>query len=530
MKLKTGFKRAASIVVAAAAVFTTAFALLPTASISAADNGVMREGMTAFDYSKEMGLGINLGNTMEAYWLDNNKQYTGAQTIGANTPQNYETCWGAVKTTQEVIDGMKAAGFSTVRIPVYWGNMMENDGNFIINPDYLARVKEIVDYCRNAGVYAVINCHHYDEFLIRRFSLEECEQIFTTLWTQIANYFKNYSDYLVFEGFNEYLGGGPIDSNGNVTNRPDSEAYLWTNTLNQAFVNAVRATGGNNANRILIASGYWTNIDKTTSSQFIMPTDTVADRLMVSVHYVDNSMYWSKKIGGEAWRSYSINQCELLKSAFTDKGIPVFVGETTSNYPSSNFAKNADVTKSSDALDYMLRLITGYGFTPVLWDTNDGFYSRTNYKIKSADNETVIKTLSDELKAQLPTAATTEEITTSEPTTVTEPTTAFEPTTSDEPTTAFEPTTSAEPTTDASPDSTTDATEPTTSVSSATTSATATTKPSAMTSAAATTNAATTAKTGSDKAVNTGAANAFGVSVFMAAAAIGFTALKKRKK
>lgn len=520
MKLKTGFKRAASAVVAAAAVFTTAFALLPTASISAADNGVMREGMTAFDYSKEMGLGINLGNTMEAYDATNctSPTYKWPPKVGNNTPSDYEKCWGAVETTQQVIDGMKSAGFSTVRIPVFWGNMMENDGNFTINPDYLARVKEIVDYCRNAGVYAVINCHHFDEFIIRRFSLEECEQIFTTLWTQIANYFKDYSDYLVFEGFNEYLGGGPIDSNGNITNRPDSEAYLWTNTLNQAFVNAVRATGGNNANRLLIASGYWTNIDKTTSSQFKMPTDTVADRLMVSVHYVDNSMYWENKIGGDAWRRYSINQCELLKSAFTDKGIPVFVGETTASYPRSNFAKNADVTKSSDALDYMLRLITDYGFTPVLWDTNNGFYSRTNYKIKSADNETVIKTLSDELKAQLPTVETTGEITTAEPTTVTEPTTAFEPTTS------------YEPTTDTSPDSTTDAAEPTTSVSSATTSATATTKPSATTSTAATTKAATTAKAGSDKAVNTGAANAFGVSVFMAAAAIGFTALKKRKK
>ena len=104
------------------------------------DNGEMRSGFTAMTCAKEMGVGINLGNTFEAYWEDTSREFTGAQTIGENTPQNYETCWGAVVTTPECIDGMKSAGFNTVRIPVYWGNMMENDGNYTINADYIARV------------------------------------------------------------------------------------------------------------------------------------------------------------------------------------------------------------------------------------------------------------------------------------------------------------------------------------------------------------------------------------------------------
>ena len=224
---------------------------------------------------------------------------------------------GADVTTQEIIDGMKAEGFNTVRIPVFWGNMMENDNTYTINKEYLKRVKEIVDYCEKAGVYSVINIHHFDEFIIRRNDLDKCKEIFTHLWTQIAEYFADYPYTLVFEGYNEYLGGNQFDSSGNLKEQSETNAYKMTNTLNQAFVDAVRGTGGYNAQRVLIVSGYWTNIDKTTSSRFQMPEDMVNDRLMVSVHYVDNSMYWSNKIGGEEWLKYIDSQCAELKKGFS---------------------------------------------------------------------------------------------------------------------------------------------------------------------------------------------------------------------
>lgn len=389
-----------------------------TGSAENADNGIMRENMSAQQFAHEMGLGINLGNTMEAYDATNCEKsfYTWPPIVGSNKPQDYERCWGAVITTQEVINGMKDAGFNTIRIPVFWGNMMENDGKYKISDEYIGRVKEIVDYCRNAGVYTVINIHHFDEFIIRRNSKEKSAEIFSNIWTQIAEKFKDYSDYLIFEGYNEYLGGGQIDSDDKINDLPQSQAYDWTNTLNQAFVDAVRATGGNNANRMLIASGYWTNIDLTTKSKFKMPTDTVKDRLMVSVHYVDNAMYWSSQIGSTNWMNYSINQCELLKKAFTAKGIPVFIGETTSVYPSSNFAKNATTATSSEALDKMLRLITSYDFVPALWDTNDNFYSRTKFKIKSETDEQVIKTLAKELEEK-PVKTTSTTTTTTTPAT-----------------------------------------------------------------------------------------------------------------
>ncbi len=349
----------------------------------------------AADIAAAMGIGLNLGNTMEAYNATNCEKasYEWIPVIGLNTPQNYETCWGAVVTTQEVINGIKEAGFDTVRIPVFWGNMMENDGTWTINPEYIARVKEIVDYCMNADLYAVINIHHFDEFIIRRHTTEECADIFTTLWTQIADYFKDYPSTLVFEGFNEYLGGSQFNSYGRLTDLSKPKAYEMTNTLNQAFVNSVRRTGGNNGGRVLIVSGYWTNIDNTTSDKFIMPADPAPNRLMVSVHYVDNSMYWSNQIGGTAWVNYIDNQCNKLIKAFTEKNIPVFLGETTSRYPQSNFAKNAERATSSECLEYVLSKLIDCGFVPVLWDVNDNFYSRTLYRVKDDADAEVIRNL-----------------------------------------------------------------------------------------------------------------------------------------
>lgn len=355
--------------------------------------------MSAWDTAKAMGLGLNLGNTMEAYNASGCEKasYEWIPEVGSNTPQDYETFWGAVKTTQEVIDGMKAEGFNTVRIPVFWGNMMKNDGKWEISPEYMARVREIVDYCQNAGVYAVINIHHFDEFIIRRHSLEECKEIIKTLWTQIAEEFKDYPETLVFEGFNEYLGGDQFNENGVLTELSKPEGYELTNALNQTFVDAVRATGGNNAERVLIVSGYWTNIDLTTSDSFVMPTDTAKDKLMVSVHYVDNAMYWSNQIGGSNWLNYVDSQCELLKKAFTDKGIPVFVGETTASYPAQNFASDAVHKDTSECLDIVLHKLTENGFVPVIWDTNGGFYSRTEYRIISDTDREVIKKISEEM-------------------------------------------------------------------------------------------------------------------------------------
>lgn len=355
-----------------------------TNGIDTIDDGVMRD-ISSKDMAKEMGLGINLGNTMESVWTAETKKYSGSRMIGNNTPQDYEKCWGAVVTTQEAIDGMYAAGFDTVRIPVYWGNMMAEDGSMTINEEYFNRVEEIINYCLNNNLYVVINIHHYDGHIIKNFSQSEALEFMGKLWTQIAERYKEYSDYLVFEGYNESL--GEKRENDNYS---EDEMYDYVNALNKVFVDSVRATGGNNAQRMLIVSGYWTNIDLTTDSRYIIPSDIVDDRIMVSVHYPDNAYYWMQKIGGEDWINYAKAQCDLLKKAFTDKGYTVFLGEVTSIYSSDRFASDATITETSECIKTMLKLYCDYGFVPVFWDVNDNFYSRTEYRIKSMDDAEAI--------------------------------------------------------------------------------------------------------------------------------------------
>lgn len=374
--------------------------LLNAASCGAAeppsefDDGSVRKEMTAEQYAREMGLGINLGNTMESYWENHQNKTSGSSVIGDDMA-SYETCWGAIVTTEEAIAGMKNEGFQSVRVPVYWGNSMEDDGEFKITDKMFDRVEEIINYCRKNDLYVVINVHHYDEYLIKNFPREEVLEITESVWTQIAKHFKDYSDYLVFEGYNESLGNCREEDA-----LSEDEKFAYVNELNQTFVDAVRATGGNNENRLLIASGYWTNIDLTTDERFVMPTDTAKDKMMVSVHYIDNAMYWSNRVGNDKWREYSRAQCELLKAAFTDKGIPVFVGECTSIYERKYFATNAEVKESTAALEEMYNLMLEYGFVPVLWDVNDNFYSRTEYRIKSDSDRSLIRKLADQLNAE----------------------------------------------------------------------------------------------------------------------------------
>ena len=370
-------------------VLVTSF-LLPMSCVNGSneyDNGVMRTDMSSFEYAEDMGFGINLGNTMEAFYSSDKNKFSGSSRF--DSIQRYETCWGAIGTTQEIIDGMKNAGFDTVRIPVYWGNAISEDGEFIISDSLFDRVEEIINYCRNSGLYVVINIHHYDEFLVKNYSEEEALEITKKLWTQIAERYKNYSDYLIFEGFNENLG-----TVREIDTYTSDQKYDYVNKMNQVFVDAVRATGGNNKNRLLVVSGYWTNIDLTTSDKFIVPTDSADDRIMVSVHYIDNSMYWSKNIGNQKWLDYSKAQCELLKKAFTDNGYPVFVGECTAIYD-EKIAADAEYTNSTDCLEKMYEMISEYGFVPVLWDVNNGFYSRTECRIKSEPDRALINKITE---------------------------------------------------------------------------------------------------------------------------------------
>ena len=356
----------------------------------AVDNGVMREGLTALEATRLMGNGINLGNTLEA--CDNNVG------IKTNTPLSYETHWGQPKTTQAMIDGMKAAGFDTIRIPVAWMTNATHlyEGDYTIDADYMDRVEEVVRYARKAGMYVIVN-DHWDGGWYGMFGSESAEtralamEAYKGMWQQIAERFRDYSDYLIFESANEELGtrfdeNSPLYcSDSVVTYLNDDERYALTNEINQTFVDVVRATGGNNATRFLLIAGYGTNIDQTCDDRFQMPKDTADSKLMVSVHYYDPWSYCGASSAASATKWGKVSDYEYMDqqlakmTKFTEAGYGVVIGEYGA-LPCSDGLKDNTLAYHTAFLD----TCTKYNLTNCLWDCS-GLYKRVSQTFADDD-------------------------------------------------------------------------------------------------------------------------------------------------
>jgi aryl-phospho-beta-D-glucosidase BglC (GH1 family) len=286
--------------------------------------GSMRN-ITSLQISKEMSPGWNLGNTLEAYISGSPYKWDG---------NFYDNSWGNPAVTQQFMNGLKTAGFKFVRMPVSWTQYADANDN--IDPRWLAHVAQAVDKARAAGLYVMINMHDYAPWLSELTYAKQASNNarLTKIWTQIANYFKDYDDYLLFAGQNETAWP-------NYWGEPQAEWLAVHNSYNQTFVNAVRATGGNNSKRHLIVQGYATNIDTTVNS-FVVPTDSIANRLFVEVHFYDDpykftldgsspTYTWgstsSDPDGNWATEAWMDGQFQKLKTKFIDNGMPVLMGE-----------------------------------------------------------------------------------------------------------------------------------------------------------------------------------------------------------
>ena len=349
--------------------------------IETMDNGYMRKDLSAFELTVLMGNGINLGNTMEAY---------GHISLGTEAPvSSYETLWSQPVTTQEMITGMKNAGFDTLRIPVAWTNAMDYEsGDYTIREDYLNRVEEIINYALNENMYVVIN-DHWDGSWWGMFgsASEETRQkawdLYTSMWTQIAERYKEYSDYLIFESANEELGNRLNDTDVAADSGTLSadECYEMTLKINQKFVDIVRGTGGNNESRFLLIAGYNTDVDMTTDDRYIMPTDPAneVNKLILSVHYYTPWGYCgneSLSLWGTKRNYGEMNSLLESLTKFTDQGYGVIIGEY------GVLVKSDGTLKKNAALYYknFLDNCDLYNFCPLLWDCNN-LYNRQDCKI-----------------------------------------------------------------------------------------------------------------------------------------------------
>lgn len=329
-------------------------------------------GLTSLELAVLMGNGINLGNTMEAYGRD-------SLGVGADVSA-YETFWGQPVTTGEIIHSMKAAGFDSLRIPVAWTNAMNfQKGDYTIGEDYLNRVGEIIDYALEEDMFVVVN-DHWDGGWWGMFGSASPEtrdnamKMYVSMWTQIAEKYKHYSDRLIFESANEELGDRLNDNNlctdsGTLS---EDECYETANRINQAFVDTIRGTGGNNAQRFLLIAGYNTDIVKTCDDRFVMPADTAKDKLMLSVHYYTPWGYCGVT-GLSKWgsaRDYDEQNDLLAKmTKFTERGYGIVIGEYAVSLNGNGSVKN----NTCDFFENFLNNCDLYGYCPMLWDCSSLF-------------------------------------------------------------------------------------------------------------------------------------------------------------
>ena len=341
--------------------------LLSGCSADSYDSSAMRD-MTTQELIEDMGLGINLGNTFEA---------TGSW-VGGTTVSAFERCWGSPIITEEMIKGIKDGGFGVVRLPANWSNLMSDD--YTISPEFDARIHEVVDWILDNDMYVILNMHHETWIADMPTNEEECLTHYSRLWEQITESFKDYDDHLMFESLNEEGGWDSVWNQYGSSTEGKAEAFGYLNKLNQTFVDIVRASGGNNKKRHLLIAGYYTNIEHTCDELFVMPTDP-ENRLAVSVHYYEPSTLtileadadWGKAKtdwGSESDIAKLNSLLDLMKTTFTDNGIPVIVGEY------GCFGKNKTQEVKRAYMVDVCRETYIRGMLPVLWDTQNTFYNR----------------------------------------------------------------------------------------------------------------------------------------------------------
>lgn len=321
---------------------------------------------TAMDIAPYMYPAWNLGNTMEA----------------TGSGLSCETSWQSTKTTQAIIDYVKASGFKSVRIPCSWYIHSDKNNNYTINADWMSRVKEIVSYCINDGLFVELNDHwdsgwleelgftsstsEYTDISDNEDYINGKIEILKNLWTQIATEMKDFDYHLIFAGLNE-----PFQNYSLFNGRAESLTPVLLK-YNQAFVDAVRATGGNNAERVLAVQGPATNIDYTVN-YFTMPTDNVDNKLMVEVHYYDPYNFCLNEGTGyvAVWNSENSlkNTFAKMKTKFADNNIPVVIGEYAANWRTVN-----NQEKHNASIKAFYKAVSKWGpangMIPFAWDTN----------------------------------------------------------------------------------------------------------------------------------------------------------------
>jgi aryl-phospho-beta-D-glucosidase BglC (GH1 family) len=319
--------------------------------------------------AKKMFAGVNIGNTMEC--------------------PGKEGAWSGSKVTEEYIKGLKALGFNAVRVPCAWDSYISDAATNTIDPTWLSRVDEVVGWIVANDMYAILNIHWDGGWLensCKEGYSEAVNKKQQDYWTQIAKKLNHYDQHLLFAGMNE----------PNYENNKSIDAIM---AYQQTFVDAVRATGGNNAMRVLVHQAPNTDINASVANYYHLPTDVVKDRAMVEVHFYDPSdytimgsdgewgagslvkLYWGKNFHVEGsnrnctWgeESHVDGQFKKMNDKYVSAGVPVILGEYSSSVRNTTAFPELDksVYEPSRAYwnEYVTKAAKSNGCVPFYWET-----------------------------------------------------------------------------------------------------------------------------------------------------------------
>lgn len=316
----------------------------------------------AIELVKQMKTGWNLGNTFDA---------TASKTIAS------EMSWGQPKTTKAMIDGLAKSGIKTLRIPVSWKNHII-DEKYTVDPKWMARVKEVVDWAMQADMYVILNSHHDDHFspdemkaiggyYPNKANFDESKRFLEKLWGQICVAFNNgYDEHLVFESMNEpRLKGTQYEWWFDANSQECREAADCLNKLNQAVLDTIRKSGGNNKKRFVTFPGLHASPSTVLNDYFVLPKDDEKGKLIVTVHMYSPYIFAMQSPGATKYTPIMRNEIattfKQLNQKFVVNGIPVLIdeyGATNKNNLSERVAWFGDFIKYSRQ----------YGMTACVWD------------------------------------------------------------------------------------------------------------------------------------------------------------------
>ncbi len=357
---------------------------------------------TAVQLAAKIGLGVNIGNTMEAPNITELGEFE--ETWG----------WGNIEPTESYIKFLKQTGFNAVRIPCSWVKGYVKDPKTMkIDAAWLSRVHQLVKYCVDNDVYVLLNIHWDGGWLDDNIKAAKKDSVIAkqkALWEQIATKMRDFDEHLMFASANE----PPADT---------QEEMDILNSYHETFVKAVRATGGRNSYRVLVVQGPNTSADWTYRLMNTLPHDPVPNRMMVEVHeytpsqfcILDDIVSWGRPvfywgagnhstIEPEANATYGeedaiLDSFRKLKEKFTSKGIPVVLGEyATMRRNASNKYVPKDMAKHNKSVDDWTTFVTKQcklnGVLPFYWEVGN-VLDRRNEVVK---DQAMINALKEGMK------------------------------------------------------------------------------------------------------------------------------------